>query len=58
MLAAFLPERAAAFEAMAEEAAVSRLYGGIHFASDNEVGLELGRQVGEAAVAAYLRPAR
>jgi hypothetical protein len=29
------------------------LYGGIHFSSDNEVGLELGRRVGTAAVEAY-----
>jgi hypothetical protein len=35
---------------MAEEAAVSRLYGGIHFASDNEAGLALGREVGRAAL--------
>lgn len=39
--------------AMAEEAAVSRLYAGIHFSSDNEAGLELGRRVGGVAVRAY-----
>ena len=38
---------------MAEEAAVSRLYGGIHFRSDNETGLKLGRRVGTVAVRAY-----
>jgi hypothetical protein len=31
---------------MAEEAALSRLYGGIHFRFDNEVGLEGGRGIG------------
>ena len=38
---------------MADEAAVSRLYGGIHFRSDNDAGLELGRRVGGEAAAAY-----
>jgi membrane-associated phospholipid phosphatase len=35
---------------MAEEAAMSRLYGGIHYRFDNEVGLETGRAVGQLAV--------
>lgn len=39
VLAAFFPEQA-------DEAAMSRLYGGIHFRSDNEEGLRLGRRVG------------
>ncbi len=30
----------------AEEAAVSRLYGGIHFSMDNEIGLEKGKIIG------------
>ena len=38
---------------MAEEAAISRLYGGIHFRSDNQAGLVLGRRTGERAVRAY-----
>jgi hypothetical protein len=38
--------------AMAEEAAISRLYGGIHYRFDNERGLELGRRIGELAIAA------
>jgi PAP2 superfamily len=41
------------FAAAAEEAAVSRLYGGIHFRFGNEAGLEQGRAVG--AFAASLR---
>ncbi len=53
VLAAFFPASAAEVRAMAEEAAVSRLYGGIHFRSDNEVGLTLGRRVGAVAVRAY-----
>jgi PAP2 superfamily len=53
VLSAFFPSRAHELDALAEEAAVSRLYGGIHFRSDNEAGLELGRRVGHAAVEAY-----
>ena len=53
VLGAFFPERAEALDGMAEEAAVSRLYGGIHFRSDNEAGLELGRRVGAVALRAY-----
>jgi hypothetical protein len=37
---------------MAEEAALSRLYGGTHFRSDNEVGLTLGRALGAKALTA------
>ena len=53
VLAAFFPQQAGELEAMAEEAAASRLYGGIHFRSDNEAGLELGRRVGAVALDAY-----
>jgi hypothetical protein len=53
VLTAFFPDRAGELDAMAEEAANSRLYGGIHFRSDNAVGLELGRRVGVVAVHAY-----
>lgn len=35
------------FSAAAEEAGVSRLYGGIHFRQGNEAGLDLGRSIGE-----------
>jgi hypothetical protein len=58
VLAAFFPNRAGELESMAEEAAVSRLYGGIHFPSDNEAGLELGRRVGTVALQAYRVAAR
>jgi len=53
VLAAFFPHRARKLKVMAEEAAVSRLYAGIHFRSDNEAGLELGRRVGTVAIQAY-----
>ena len=34
------------FRLAAEEAAMSRLYGGIHYRFDNEEGLKAGKQVG------------
>lgn len=46
VLSAYVPERKVALEAMAEEATMSRLFGGIHFRFDNEDGLTLGRRVG------------
>jgi hypothetical protein len=46
VLARFFPQRADWLRAQAEEAAESRLLGGIHFRSDNESGLALGREVG------------
>lgn len=47
----FAPRTYDSFWAAAEEAAVSRLYGGIHFRSANENGLAQGRCVGEAVLA-------
>jgi hypothetical protein len=35
------------FSAAADEAALSRLYGGIHFAFSNRDGLQAGRAIGE-----------
>jgi membrane-associated phospholipid phosphatase len=51
VLGHIVPERAAAYAAMAQEASMSRLYGGIHYRSDCETGLEVGKKVGEFAVA-------
>ncbi|EXI66585.1 MAG: PAP2 superfamily protein [Candidatus Accumulibacter adjunctus] len=50
VLAAFFPERAGELQEWAAEAAMSRLYGGIHFRSDNSEGLRLGRAVGRRVV--------
>jgi membrane-associated phospholipid phosphatase len=50
VLSHYFPEHAHALRAMAQDAADSRLYGGIHFRSDNEEGLRLGRQVGRVVV--------
>ena len=51
VLAAYFPEASEQLQLWAEEAAVSRLYGGIHFGMDNEAGLQLGRLVANAALA-------
>ena len=42
----------------AEEAGISRIYGGIHFSFDNTAGLESGRSVGEWIVTHLLQPKR
>ena len=38
------------FDAAADEAGMSRIYGGIHYRFDNEAGLALGRSIGRFAV--------
>ncbi|MBL7743225.1 MAG: phosphatase PAP2 family protein [Chitinophagaceae bacterium] len=50
ILGYIIPERKPAYEAMAMEAALSRLYGGIHYRADCEVGLTVGKNVGNYAV--------
>ncbi len=50
ILGHIVPERKSAYESMAEEAAMSRLYGGIHYRSDCEVGLVVGKNVGKFAI--------
>jgi len=42
------PQDARQIDSWAEEAAMSRLYGGIHYRFDNDAGLTLGRQIGKA----------
>lgn len=46
------------FSAAAAEAAISRLYGGIHYRSANEDGIEAGAGIGEWTVNHYLNPRR
>jgi membrane-associated phospholipid phosphatase len=46
VLAALFPARSRELAAMADEAAISRLYGGIHYRFDNDAGLALGRRIG------------
>lgn len=51
VLSYFFPDEASSFQAMAEEAAQSRVLAGVQFPSDSSAGLELGRRVGEQIVA-------
>ena len=53
--AGFEPRPFANFAAFADEAAISRLYSGIHFRSANEVGLVEGRKVGRNVTALHFR---
>jgi|GEM_PF-34703 len=53
VLGHFFPDDAEQLTAWAEEAALSRLYGGIHFRSDNETGLAVGRLVAGEALARF-----
>lgn len=50
VLAHLFPDDAKLWEAKADEAGISRLYGGIHFRSDNVHGLRMGREIGRLAV--------
>lgn len=46
----FFPAERAYFQKRARDGAESRFQGGIHFRTDNEVGLEMGRKVGALIV--------
>jgi len=50
VLGHYFPQERAEFTRIAEEQAMSRLYGGIHYRFDDDVGLALGRQVARYAV--------
>jgi membrane-associated phospholipid phosphatase len=50
ILGHIVPERAADYTAMAQEASNSRIYGGIHYRSDCAMGLVTGKKVGDYAV--------
>jgi hypothetical protein len=50
ILGHIIPSKATEFEMKAEEASISRLYGCIHYRSDCEQGLILGKKVGQIAV--------
>ena len=50
ILGYLVPASKEKFTAMAKEASLSRLYGAIHYRSDCEVGLQVGKKVGEYAV--------
>lgn len=44
------PRKIISFREAAKEAAMSRLYGGIHYRFDNEEGLKCGKMLGELVV--------
>jgi hypothetical protein len=50
VLGYIVPNRAADYQAMAQEASVSRIYGAIHYRSDCEQGLLCGKRVGGFSV--------
>jgi hypothetical protein len=50
VLSYIIPENTAKYNAMASEASLSRMYAGIHYKSDCEVGLQVGSNVGNYAV--------
>lgn len=53
VLKAFFSNKQGQIDAWANEAAMSRLYGGIHYRFDNEAGLALGRAIGDMVVARF-----
>jgi hypothetical protein len=46
VLSYLFPSGASAFDAQKQEASISRLYGGIHYRSDLEVGMAHGKRIG------------
>jgi hypothetical protein len=50
ILGHIIKDRAADYTAMASEASLSRMYGGIHYRSDCEVGLVVGKNIGNYAI--------
>jgi PAP2 superfamily len=54
VLSHIIPSKTGDFNSKAEEASLSRLYGAIHYRSDCENGLILGKKVGQIAVARAL----
>jgi len=51
LLTYFFPAAGQELNKLAQEAADSRLYGGIHFDEDNDAGLVLGRSIADLAIA-------
>lgn len=51
VLGHFFPAESGNLEAFADEAAMSRVYGGIHFRFDSDRGLEQGRAIAQLAIA-------
>lgn len=54
ILSYYFPNEAITLNQLAEDASISRLYGGIHFRTDLDQGLNLGRRIG-AYIVEYLK---
>jgi hypothetical protein len=50
VLSYLFPDGASSFQAQADEASKSRLYGGIHYKMDCEGGLKIGKAIGDKAI--------
>jgi hypothetical protein len=55
VLSYLFPQDKNFFVELALECSESRFEGGVHFRTDNEVGLEMGRKVGEKVIEAFVR---
>ena len=55
VLSYFFPADAQQFQKLAQDCADSRFYAGIHFRTDNETGLRLGREVGNYVVNEWMK---
>ncbi|MEJ7738246.1 MAG: phosphatase PAP2 family protein [Chitinophagaceae bacterium] len=51
----FFPADAKQFQQLAKDCADARFYAGIHFRSDNEIGLQMGREMGKYAVETWMK---
>jgi hypothetical protein len=51
----FFPAHAKQFHQLAQDCADSRFYAGIHFRTDNEVGLSLGAALGKYVVETWMK---
>ena len=58
VLDAKFPDQGGRYLALAQEVAMSRIYGGIHYPIDTEAGLEIGRKVATKVLAQGLPPDR
>ena len=49
------PEPCLEFRQLAQDCADSRFYAGIHFRSDNEIALSMGREIGKYIVETWMK---
>ncbi len=55
VLGYFFPADAKQFNALAQDCADSRFYAGIHFRTDNEVALKMGKEIGRYVAEAWVK---